>query len=256
MSADRGGEDPGRPQERPGAGGGSDRRTEPGPAQAEPSRQLPNPALRALQVFVSPARLFDRLQRTPAWAGMLAVAIVVSLGSVYFLPPELMEQVLRAEMGPEVTEDQVETALGAGRWLAYAGAVLGPAVLAGALAGFLYFLYTLVLGGRGEFRPLFAVSVHAILIVAVGEAALTGLMVATGDAQVRLALHLLVSGLDDDAYLYGLLRGLNVFGLWTACVLGIGVSRLYDRRSAAGAAGLLVALYVVGKALLALLPGV
>lgn len=213
---------------------------------------LPNLFVRAVQVFVAPGALFRRLRRDPAWMGMLALLVVLSLLSVYLMPAELMEQLLRSQMGPEVTEADVQRALELSRPMAWAGAVLGPPAVTAALAGFLYFTYTLVLGGEGTFRQLFSVSAHGMLVSTVGGLVVLPLMVASGDPQVRLALHLLVPGLDPDTYLYSLLHGLNVFSLWTAAVLAVGVGAVYERRSAGTTAVFLIATYVGVKAALAL----
>lgn len=226
------------------------------PGGAEPSggreEELPSLPVRAAQVFVAPGRLFDRLRRDPAWVGMLVLLVVLSLASTYLMPEELLEQVVRGQMAAGATEADVQRALDVSRPLGYAAAVLGPPVVTAAVAGFLYFTYTLVLGGEGEFRQVFSVSVHAWLIPTVGALALLPLMVATGDAEVRLALHLAVPGLDDDTYLHSFLRRLNVFGLWAAAVLGIGASRLYERRAALGSAAFLAAAYVAVAAVLTL----
>jgi hypothetical protein len=204
------------------------------------------------QVFVAPGRLFRRLRDDPVWAGALAAVVALTVASVFFTPEQLLEEMFRSQMGPEATEADVEQALSVARPVSYVFSVLGPPVSIAAVGGFLYFVYTLVLGGEGRFGQLFSVSTHAWLIPTVGGLALLPLMVATGDPEVRLALHLLVPGLDSDGYLHALLRGLNVFGLWTAVVLGIGVAAVYRRPSATAPAVFLITAYVVTKAAVAL----
>lgn len=233
----------------------------PAPADEEPGRpeggdagDEPLPALhvRAVQVFVAPGELFRRLRGNPVWAGVLALVVALAVASVFFTPEQILQEAFRSQMGPEASEADVERALGIARPLSYVSAVLGPLLTTAFLGGFLYFVYTLVLGGEGRFGQLFSVSAHAMLIPTVGGLALLPLMAATGDPEVRLALHLLVPGLDPDGYLHALLRGLNVFGLWTAVVLGVGVAAVYRRQSAAGPAAFLTSSYVAVKAVVAL----
>jgi hypothetical protein len=69
---------------------------------------------------------------------------------------------------------------------------------------------------------------------------------------VSLSLDLLLPGLDEDGFVYGFLHGLNLFSIWAAVVLGIGVSRLYPKASAGSAAFAILSLYVVFKAVVAL----
>lgn len=221
---------------------------------AEPGEgDLPALPARAARVFVAPGRLFRRLRDDPVWAGALGLVVVLTVASVFFTPEQLLEEMFRSQMGPEATEADVEQALSFARPLSYVSAVLGPPIAIAAIGGFLYFVYTLVLGGEGRFGQLFSVSAHAWLIPTVGGLALLPLMVATGDPEVRLALHLLVPGLDPDGYLHALLYGLNVFGLWTAGVLGVGVAAVYRRTSATAPAAFLIAAYVAVKAGVALL---
>lgn len=251
--------DGGDPTGSTGPGGPTERATGPARGGAGRAREgdggdeaLPPLPVRAVQVFVAPGELFGRLRRNPAWAGVLAVVVVLAVASVFFTPTELMEQLFLEQMGPEATEEDVEQVMGVARPLSYASAVLGPLLTTAALGGFLYFSYTLVLGGEGRFGQLFSVSAHAMLIPTVGSLALLPLMIATGDPEVRLALHLLVPGLDADTYLHAFLRGLNVFALWTAAVLGVGVAAVYRRSSAAAPALFLISAYVVTKAVVAL----
>ncbi|MEN8145506.1 MAG: hypothetical protein ABFS14_11210, partial [Gemmatimonadota bacterium] len=51
------------------------------------------------------------------------------------------------------------------------------------------------------------------------------------------------------------LNGLNLFGIWTAVVLGIGMSRLYPKVSAGTATGILLGSYVTLKLIGAALGG-
>lgn len=250
-AADRPGGGPPGPQ----AGGAAPTERDGSRAEGDGAGEGNLPALpvRVAQVFVAPGRLFRRLRDDPVWAGVLGVVVLLAVASVFFTPEQILEAAFRSQAGPEASEADVEQMLAIARPLSYASAVLGPLLTTAALGAFLYFVYTLVLGGEGRFGQLFSVSAHAMLIPTVGGLALLPLMVATGDPEVRLALHLLVPGLDPDGYLQALLRGLNVFGLWTAAVLGVGVAAVYRRPSAVAPAAFLISAYVAVKAVVALL---
>lgn len=222
--------------------------------QAGASEPPPLPK-RIVDVFVSPARLFDALREHPAWVGALGVMVVVSLASTVLIPEELIRQAMMSQAPPEADPSDLEGMLGFARTIQWVFAVLGPPLLTAVVAGLLVVVFNFVLGGQAPFKTLFASSAHALLIPTLGGLLTLPLVLQTGDVQTTLALHLLVPGLDTDTYLYRLLHGLNFFSLWCCGVLGIAVSRIYPGRSAGNAAAIVVAVYVGFKALTALAGG-
>lgn len=219
--------------------------------EAEQAEPLPNLVVRLLQVFFSPAALFDRLKQRPVWIGAILALIVLSLVANLLLPEEILRQAVQAQLGPDATAQQVEAAARVGAIVGRVGAVLFPPLVVAIVAGVLILIYNTLTGGEATFRQLYSATAHAFVITTLGGFLTLGLIVARGDVQVALALHVLAPGLETTRYLYRFLHGINVFGLWTAVVLGIAVSRIYPRRSAGSAAMLLIALYVLFKAAMA-----
>lgn len=234
-----------------------------GPGREEAERtgaaggELPNLALRAVQVFVSPGRLFRALRRRPAWMGALGLMIALTLLASVLVPDELVREAAlegaRGEADPEEIDRLMRSWLPIFR---YGGSLIGPVLQTVVVAGFVLLIYNLSLGGEAKFRQAYAVTCHALIITAVGSLLTLPLILARGDLQTALALHLLVPGLEEGSFLFGALRGMNVFGLWSAVVLGVGVSELYPSRSAKAAVGFLVGTYAAIKAIGAALAGV
>lgn len=216
--------------------------------------ELPNLAVRAVQVFASPGKLFAQLRERPVWLGALLLVVALSVATSLLFPEGLFRDAFMAGVpegtDPSDVEGQLEFFL---TFRHVMSAVIPPIVIV-ALAGLLLFVFNLLLGGEGGFRQLLSASAHAMLITTVGGLLTLPLMEASGDVQTALALHLLVPGLEE-GYLFRFLRGLNVFSLWTAVVLGVAVSRIYPARSLGGAAGTLIGLYVAMKAVFALFGG-
>ena len=213
--------------------------------------------VRVAQVFYAPAELFDRLRARPVWIGALLGLVALNLTTVLLMPEELLRELIlsQAPAGAEPEAGTMDGMVRFARIMSVVSSLIMPALGAAVIAGALLVVYNVVLGGEGRFQQLFSAAVHALYIASVG--ALLGLVlaVAKGDPQVSLSLHLLVPTLDPADYLYRFLRGLNLFSLWTAAVLGIAVSRIYPKRPAGAAAALVVGLYVVLAAALAFLPG-
>lgn len=236
----------------PGAGGEPEAGREGGPPDG---RELPGLHVRLGQLVASPGRLFEGLRAEPAWIGAMALLVAASLVTTLLLPEEIIREAMLAEAPADADVSSLEDAMGIARIAQYVFSVLGPPLVTLIVAGVLLFVFNVVLGGEAAFRQLFSVSAHALLIPFLGGLVVLPLIISTGDPQTALALHLLVPGLEADGYVYRLLHGLNVFGLWACAVLGIAMSRLYPARTTGMAAGVIGGLYVGMKAVAALFGG-
>lgn len=226
-----------------------------GRAGQEREPALPNLAVRFAQTFVSPGTLFERLRRRPAWLGALLLVVAIHVAATVLVPEEMFHRLVSRELPPATDPESVRGAVRTLRYWDIAGSLLRPPVTALVLAAVVILVYNVILGGGAAYRQAFAAATHALFIAAAGGVLALALMSARGDMETALALHLLAPGLEE-GYGYRLLHGLNLFGLWTAVVLGIAVGRIYPRRSGAAAAALLVGLYAAFKAALAFIPGV
>lgn len=234
----------------------TDRRTSPGGTGTEETTdgEAPNLATRATLVFAAPGRLFDALREDPAWIGMLALVVALSMIGAYLIPQEIFLEAALDQMPAEMSRE--EALQQAEPWvkLRYVTAVLAPIIIVTFLAGLLLFVFNVVLGGQASFEQLFSTAVHSFLIPAVGGLLTVPVIRATGDIQTALSLHLLFPILEE-GFLYRLLRSLNVFGLWACVVLGIGVSRMYAGRQVTTAVGTVLGFYLAWAVVLAFLGG-
>ncbi|MFQ5680242.1 MAG: YIP1 family protein [Gemmatimonadota bacterium] len=247
------------PEDAPAAGYGPTGEDAPAggetPAEGtEEAGPLPNLAVRCIQVFFSPGELFDRLKAHPVWVGILLVLIALNVIGGLLLPEEILRQLAARQLPTNADAATLERSLSVLRIGGIVGGVLFLPVLGAAIAGILAVIYNVLLGGEARYRQLFSVTLHSLLVLSVGGLLTVYLMAASGEAGAALALHLLARGLDTGTWVYRFLHGINVFGLWTAALLGIGVSRIYPRREAGGAVTLLVGLYVGLKAIVAFFP--
>lgn len=226
-----------------------------GAARSSDAAEAPNLVARVGLLFFSPGELFERLRQRPAWLDALLLLVAVNVVGNLLLPDELLRQMAESQLPADADPEALQGSVGFIRTFAIVGAILFTPLWAVLVAAYLLVVYNVFLAGEATFRQLMSVSVHALIVLTLGGLATLGLMVAGGEIGVALALHLLVPGLESGSWAYRFLHGINVFGLWTAAVLGIGVSRLYPRRGAGAAAALLVATYVILKAITASVPG-
>jgi hypothetical protein len=207
-----------------------------------------------MQVFVSPAALFDALRERPVWLDALIVTIVVSLLVQFMIPAEMMREAIMSGLPADASPEQVEATekiVGFTRSFGWIMAIVSTLALFAFLAGLLKLVYGVLLGGAVTFKQMFSATVHAQLINTAGALVTLPLIRATGDLRSTLSLHLLAPDLERGSWLLAFLQGLSLFGLWTMVVLGIAVSRMSAKVSATSAITLLVGLYVLVKAVLA-----
>lgn len=226
-----------------GGRGGDDRGDPPG---------LPS---RAVRVFLAPGELFEALDRKPAWLDALLLATALSLATTLLIPEELVRETMLRQVPEGGDAAAAREMAGFVRTAGIVAAVVGPAIVTALIAAVTYLIFSLVLGGRSTYRKLFSAAAHVMLIPSLGALATVPLVLATGDVQTSLALHLLAPGLDAESYLFRFLRGLNVFGLAGTAAMGVAVGTLYEEHSTGTSAAVLLVLYVALKAALAIFGG-
>lgn len=223
----------------------------PGAAREDDEPELPGLPTRAVQVFVAPGTLFDRLEANPVWIDVMVLVAALSLASTLLVPEELVRETMMQQAPEGAGADEVERWTGFVRTTGMVAAVIGPLFVAAVVAGVSHLVFTLLLGGRSTYRKLFSAASHMMLVPTVGTLLTVPLILSTGDVQTTLAFHLLAPGVETGSYAYRFLHGLNVFGLGGAAVMGVAVSRLYEKRSAGVSIAVMLVLYVVLKAVMA-----
>lgn len=218
--------------------------------------ELPSLPSRILQLLVSPGELFEALEERPAWLDVLLVVTAISLATTLLVPEELVRETMMQQAPEGADAGAVDEMAGVVRTSGIVAAVVGPLFVTAVIAGATYLIFSLALGGRsGSYRKLFSAAAHVMLIPSVGALATVPLILATGDVQTSLALHLLVPEMGPETYLFRFLRGLNVFGLAGTAVMGVAVGTIYRDQSTRGAVAVLLCLYVALKAAMAIVGG-
>ncbi len=224
---------------------------------------IPSLPVRIVQVFVSPATLFDALRHRPAWLG--AALGLVGLGiSLQFLTPVIVpDEILRrtaedrieafmpAGTDPAVLEEQVDAAVSPGIGI-IAGTIIATPIFLSLIAGLLLIAFNVIMGGEASFKQLFSAAAHAMYIGTAGGIVSIGLM-AIGAEITTLTPGLLLPEME--GFIGSFLNGINIFSVWTCGVLGVAVSRFYPGRSVAAGTTYLLVLYLIFVAVIAALSG-
>jgi hypothetical protein len=216
---------------------------------------LPSLPARIVQVFVTPATLFDALKTTPKWIG--AALVVVGLGLVVqaLIPAEMIREMALSSLPSDAPPEQVaavEQFMGVSNVIRWVGTIVFPILLMLFVSGFILLVWNAILGGEAAFPAVLACTAHSYIVWAAGGLITMPLVLARQDLRTTFSLHLLTPWLDSGTYAYRFMAGLNLFGIWTMILLGVAVSRLYPKVSAVSASTVMIGAYVVFKAISAI----
>lgn len=231
---------------------------EPATAPAGAPPEVPSLFKRVLDVFVSPASLFDALRAKPVWGGALLLGALLVVVSAVVVPTELYEEMMREQIiqsGQEMPEGfemsgMIPKIFGA------IGGFIWWMIFSALIAGVVTLVFGFMLGDEGRFKQYLSVTTHAILIMAVSTLLLTPLRIMSGDLQMSFSVGTFLVFLEEGTFLRTMLGFLDLFMLWSFAVLGLGVSRMDDDRGAAGPIVFLLGVAVALAAVFAvIMPG-
>ncbi len=214
--------------------------------QADPENTPEAPALpslpaRMLNVFFSPGEVMAGLKDNPAWVGALVFGAALVVLSGVLIPAEIFEATMRQQIlergGP--APDNIDTMARIGRVVGIVGGAVFWFVISAAMAGLLTLIFAFILGDRGKYKQYLAVLAHAFLISAVGTLAVVPLRIAAQDASVLLSVGTFMPFLEE-GYFARVLGFVDLFGLWSWAVVGIGVAALEPKRTVGGAIGIVM----------------
>ena len=211
------------------------------PENTPEAPQLPSLPIRMLNVFFSPGEVMAGLKDNPAWVGALVLGAALTVLSAVLLPAEILEATMRQQIlergGP--APDNIEAMA---RIFRIGGAVAGAVfwfVISAAMAGLLTLIFSFILGDRGKYKQYLAVLAHAFLISAVGALVVLPLRIAAQDASMLLSVGTFMPFLEE-GYIARALGFVDLFGLWSWAVVGIGVAALEPKRTVGGAIGIVM----------------
>jgi hypothetical protein len=217
-------------------------------AAVEPRQ--PGLAARLIGVIFSPRDTYAAIAARPRAAGAFAVTIL--LGCVVqfvFLSTEVGQNAMfdqqiagMERFGFEVSDQMVrnlEQGLPRQRYFAVASqAVAGP-VFAAIVAALLLAVCNALFDGTATFRQVYALLGHAGVIVVLQQLFSTPINYARAEMGTPASLAVFAPMLDPDGFAGGLLGAVDLFFIWWAVSVAIGLGVLYRRRTGPIATSLL-----------------
>ena len=215
------------------------------------AKPLPSLPQRVIQVFFSPGELFTALRDKPVWFGALAVAAILLFLSTVFIPTDVWIEFSRAQMiesGREVPAGFESS----GAIIRIVSVIVGPIaffVMAFVISGIITLVFSILLGDEGRYVQYLSVMAHASIISSLGALLLLPLKLSQGDPSLTLNVGTFFGFFLEEAYLYRVLKMIDLFGLWSFAVMAVGVTKI-DPRRGFGSALAVFMIFAVGMALL------
>jgi hypothetical protein len=217
--------------------------TEPAAVESTSPRP-PSLPVRVIQVFVSPALLFDRLRDRPLWFTTLLLGGIMVVVGVIAVPVDVWAEFFRAQMleaGQPVPQG-LEAGGSVLRIFGALGGVIFWFVWTFLVAGIATVIFAFVLGDDVRYRQVLSATSHALLIVAVGGLLILPLRIVQRDPQLVLSVGAFLPFLD--GYPAAFLGSLDLFALWGFAVLGLAIHRFDPKRSAGVAITVLLGIFM------------
>jgi hypothetical protein len=214
---------------------------------------------RLVGIIFSPRETYAAVAARPRWLGMMAITLLIGAGAQYIIlsSPELQDaiidqQIVAMQQGGGAVSDQqiagVETFI---RRLpiiyGVAAFIIGPVITA-MIAGLLMVVFTMIMGGAGTFRQLFAIVTHAGVISLLAGIFSALLVLAgvppSGVQPPSASLGVFVPMLEETSFVAIFLGTINLILVWWLLSLAIGLGVLYRRRTGPIATAL-ISVYVI-----------
>ena len=197
---------------------------------------------RFLGIITAPKETFASVVAQPRWLGMLVLTtVIIAAGTSLPMTTDagkeatLRQQVEGMEAFGMTVSDQMYEQLRGRMWLApyqtaIAVLVFSP-ITAVAIAGVLFLVFNVAMGGSATFKQLFAVLCHAGVISALQQLFTGPLNYFRGAVTSATNLAVLLPMVDPKSFVGRILSMTDLFVIWYLFVLAIGLAVLYRRKT-------------------------
>lgn len=193
-------------------------------------------------IITAPKDTFQSVARWPKWVGMMLLTTVITatFAALPMTTDAGKEAALRNQVegmesfGMTVSDQQYE---GMRRQMAFAPyttagflLIVGP-IIAVVFATILFAVFNIALGGEASFKQMFAVYIHAGVIMTLQQIFTGPLNYFRGAVSSATNLAALLPMIDSKSFVGRVLAMTDLFLIWYVLVLAIGLAVLYKRKT-------------------------
>lgn len=229
-----------------------------GAEQIPVAREESDPRLgfggKLINIFTSPSKTFQELDRRPTWIAPLLILIVIVAISTQLTFPILMEAQLETfRNNPNIPPEQLEAIeaqigdnINTQRYISLGGQIIVMPIVFLALAGIFFFMGAVILGGDSTYKKVLSVLTWASCISILATLVSTALIMAKGNMNVSLSPAILLSADAIGTKLHTFLSKFDFFTIWFLAVFatGFGIIYRFSTAKAYTAVGILWAIWI------------
>ena len=204
---------------------------------------------RFVGILTSPRETFQNVVAHPRWFWTLVVVtVIIAAGVTLPMTTEAGRQAAldnnvrqMENFGMQVNDEMYANMAKNMRFATYqtffSVLIFGP-VVSVVIAGILWVVFTVLMGGQATFKQLFAIYVHSSIISAVSQLFVGPLNYFRGAVSSATNLAVFLPMIDEQSFIGRLLGMIDLFIIWWFVLLAIGLGVLYRRRTQPIAIGL------------------
>lgn len=179
-------------------------------------------------IFASPTKTFEAIDKKPTWFWPFVVMIVVSLISAYFIMPQQMKiAVENMTRNGNVAPEQLQIAMKFIPISILVTSVIMVAVWYFLFSALYYLAGSVLLGGNSTFKKVLSLQAWTSFIIAVSYIVRIPLVKAKDSVMVSLSPAMLLPSNYLGTKLYTFLMQVDFFAVWYLVILGLGFSYIY-----------------------------
>ena len=208
-------------------------------------------------VIFSPRATYAGVAARPRALGALAFVVLISIaGTFTFLSTETGQQAMLDQQVRtmesfgvkmnDATYERIEQVAGRAKYFGAAGQLIALPLEALVVAGIAFAVFNAAQGGDGTFRQVFAVVSHSGVVIALSQIFGLPLAYARENMSGATNLGVLAPFLDENSFPALVLGSVDLFMLWWAVSVAIGLGVLYRKRTGPIAATLIVVYVAIG----------
>jgi hypothetical protein len=216
------------------------------PGTVVPPSAVPSPptglAGRIFGVLTSPRATYAGVAAAPRWLGVLAAVVLVTATGSYLLfsttvgQRALLDQQVKAmeSFGMKVTDaayQRLQARVGITPYFSAASQIVFLPLMCAIIAGIAFGVFGALAGGAATFKQVFAVVAHSGVVIALQQFFVLPLDYVRETLSSPTSLAVFAPMLDENSFIVRFLGAIDLFVVWWAVNLAVGLAVLYRRRT-------------------------